>query len=299
MKYMKAVSIIISPVIVCGCLLVATFLWPQKYDYHPFTFDTSNLTDKEMTIRSVKVLGRSVRAGGRYPNTIRKNSIGFSRRDCTPEALLESPAKLTCWEKRFDDPKTKGTSPIDPANEMVFLLPFPEFDVDEHEWACHFTLQSNFQCVGQYDGVKVKPIGVKPDPSNSSSPNQQWIHMQFRSSRGTRYFSDKNSKLICGDAETLLFIPEIPGDGKFHGFAAHSPKGSIYRPLTGSKLVFEWGAQNQWDTDQYQEIELPRFSEKQKSWYCYFTLGEDEKWSAVFEGVAESKKEADDSGAAK
>lgn len=260
-------------------------------DYHPFTFDFSNASSAEVFVQSVRVLARDVRMGPGAPNTYRNSSLGTSRKDLTPGVLLETTANFIWWEKQFTHPDSPCRVAIDPSKRMNASLPFPEFDELRHEWECHYTLQPDNTWSGQFVGVTVKPIGIPLGKHNAPTafPDQPWIHYQFKNeSARPIHMRSTDGKLLTGDRETLLFIPTPALDGKYHGFAAHCHKGSIFRPQTGSKIVFTWRFYDGKE-EIPQDFELPEFSDDHKNWYCYFIFGKDKKWTAVFEGVSDMK----------
>lgn len=268
----------------------------RENDYHPFIFGYNNLSDKETFIKTVLVLGKDVSIGGLYPNTERRSSISLARNDCTPAALLDTTTSIVWWDRDFldPDPARGHLAPTDDTQLHTCDLPFPKMDSEAYSWECQYTLQSNFTWVGQFYGALAKPPGKEVPLHNVSNinPEQPWLHVQFKNQTGKQvYFSKLESKLLVDDLETHLFLPLLPGDGKFQGFAAHSHKGSMYRPRKDSKIVFDWGHTG--SEPKHEEFNLPEFSSEQKNWYCYFILGKDEKWTAVFEGVKDEKVDGD------
>ena len=98
----------------------------------------------------------------------------------------------------------------------------------------------------------------------------------------------KTNKLVFAEKATPLGIERIPADGEFHGFAAHAENGSIFRPSSGSKVELVWRDRRD-DNLRQQTIQLPEFSPDVKNWYCYFTLNENQEWTAVFEGTLDEE----------
>ena len=275
-----------------GVILVSAFLFlfffKRTYRTEPMTFDsTSQLAEGVQAGSVIEVLGKDVSMGtGRG---FRQSTISYSRLDCKPEALLANPAKFTWWLVTSANQYSRTTPPGDKSKIHEAVLPFPEFGVEQPAWSTHFTLQANNTWVGQYEGLKIKPIGVSPDSfyASTSTPDQQWLHVYFKNSSGKRtYFCSSENRLIIGDRENLLSSPPPRLDGEFYGTTAHCHIGSIFRPELGSKIMIAWGFQAGGNM-KTEVFELPEFSDDSRHWYCYFTLGKDGKWTAVFEGVKE------------
>lgn len=262
------------------------------YKYRGFSFSFNNFTSSYVHGVLGVVEGRIGCSTGKDSGNKRGSGESALRRDCTPEALLQSPGELIWWKKNeLADGENISGGPKDEAKRYRDVLPFPNFDIEAKAWRCHYSLQKNNTWVGRFEGCKPKAISAKAEPPELSDQGkkQSWIHFQFQSLVGKEiYFDYRTNKLISEDAEIRLFFPHIPGDGQFHCISAHSQEGSIYRPKTGSKIVFEWALLEDGKKEKslpHQEFELPDFSNDVKNWYCYFTLGKDEKWTAVYEGV--------------
>lgn len=270
-----------------AALFLAKPLGPSQQDFvphghRPFNFSCSNRSSKNIWIYSVKVLNHTVGSG-------RGGGVGDSRKDCTPEALLATQADFLWWE--MEDPKDFNAArrgPQDPAKRLRASLPFPEFDVEASRWEVYYTLLDGDRWVGRFEGTVAKPIGAMPAPVDPALPgaNQQWIHFQFRNqSDHVVAFYPRKTQLVHGESDTQINFPAIPNDKQFHCVAAHSQKGSIYRPQQGTKLEIVW-YYREGSGPHNQTIDLPNFSTKTKNWYCYFTLDENDTWIADFEGVA-------------
>ncbi len=271
-----------------------------KREYHPFLFTYSSVYGKQVHIDSVRILSRDVRNGVRS-GVHRMGSYGAARNDCTPEALLGTTANFVWWHEDPEDPYSH-VPPKNPADRFSHAIAFPQMDAQAYEWRCHFTLQPDNTWVGQYEGSKLKPIGENSEKYNLSTvkPEQRWICFQFQNLTDTAVrFSYRSEKLITGESETQMFFRVVPADGKFHGFTCHCDENSIYRPHSGSKIKFEWAPARKNSQKRLETFDLPTFSRNSRNWYCYFILDKNGKWSATFEGVAESKKNAGDLGAAK
>lgn len=253
------------------------------YSRRPFSFTSKNLSNKIVWLYSIDVLGHTVGSG-----RLGTRSVGDRRKDWTPEALLTTQAKFLWWE--MEDPKDFNAArrgPQDPALRRRCSLPFPEFDVEADAWHCFYSLQQDNTWAGIFKGTVSKPLGAKPDSVNPNSPgmNQQWIHFNFRNLSGKRIRLDGlKTQLISAQSTATIKFPDVPADKQFHCTTAHSHRGSIYRPTPECKLqlVF-WHLEGNGPHEQ--SITLPEFSVEQKNWYCYLTLGDDQTWSAVFEGT--------------
>jgi hypothetical protein len=263
------------------------------YESREFSFDYSNNTDETVWVDSVRVLNRLVNMHRVWANG-EGAGISKSRNDCTPEALLNTQADFLWW--KMDDPfdsKSAQRRPKDPTKSFRSSMLFPWLDVEADRWRCYFTLQNDKTWVGRFEGVVLKPIGAKPDILKRSKleGNNQWIQFQFCNLTDKEIcFLKPDGKLLGTNSETLLYIPNIPADKSFHGFAAHSHEGSIYRPVPGGRVELVWcipayklktGDETRTRT---QTINLPNFDPKIDNWYCYFTLNPDNKWTATFEG---------------
>lgn len=259
----------------------------KVYPFLPLTFTYSNAYDKEVGLRSVRLLSWNVNGSIGGPSTYRESSHGTIRQGRTPEFFKNNALKFFWWEKRFSHPDSPSPVPIDPSKGFTASLPFPEFDVSAKRWECHYTLQPNNTWVGQFEGVTVKPIGADPTLHNVPTlyPDQPWIHFQFKNDSGKQILiPSKNGRLLTEDRETLLFLPTPHSDGEYRGFAAHCHQGSIFRPELNSKISFTWRFYRGGE-ETLQEFALPKFSDEQKNWYCYFIFDKDEKWTSIFEGV--------------
>jgi len=262
------------------------------YKHRGFFFSFNNFTSSDVH-GVLKVVEGSVGCTtGKNSGNTRGSGESALRRDCTPEALLKSPGELSWWkENELADGENMFGGPKDEAMRYKDLLPFPSFDIEAKAWQCSYSLQKDNTWVGRFEGCKAKAISAKTETRDTSEQGkkQSWIHFQFQSLVGKEiYFDYRTNKLINEGSETLLFFPNIPGDGLLHCISAHSQEGAIYRPQAGSKIVFDWGLREDGKTGKplpHQEFDLPEFSAESKNWYCYFTLGADEKWTAVFEGV--------------
>lgn len=262
----------------------------EKSSVRSLYYDLSNATDKSFHISHARAMYRGLNFnafGGPHAYRVGIDSIQLN---CTAEKLASEIADFIYWEKRFTDPESDPPKLKDESNMLVTGLPFPEFDENQGIWKAHFTLQpDDDKWVGQYEGVTIKPIKEAIGKHNATPAfmDYQWIHFQFKNESGKGiHMQQHDGKLVTGDREVYLFIPEVPPDNEFHGFAAHCFKGSMFRPEVGSKVVFSWAFPGS-PPDKFEEFELPQFSDDYKNWYCYFTLGKDEKWTAVFQGVEE------------
>ena len=63
---------------------------------------------------------------------------------------------------------------------------------------------------------------------------------------------------------------------------------NLFRPSLGSKVELVWRDRRD-DNLRQQTIQLPEFSPDVKNWYCYFTLNENQEWTAVFEGTLDEE----------
>ncbi len=252
-------------------------------------YDLSNASDKRFHIMSARSMHKKMDTtffGGPGAYRVGTNSV---RLQCNAEQLARDIADFIYWEEKFTVPDSNPPNLKDDSKMLTSGLPFPEFDEDQKVWTAHFTLQPDCKWIGQYEGVTVKPIGEAIGKHNATTYflDYQWIHLQFKNASGKGiHMQQHDGKFLTGEREAFLFIPEIPPDNKFHGFAAHCHKGSMFRPKTGSKIVFSWAFPGD-PPDKFEEFELPDFSDDYKNWYCYFTLDKNEKWTAVFEGVKE------------
>jgi len=253
------------------------------YEYREFSFDFNNLGSDSVG-GELKVLAHFIDCGA-VANTGSHIGSGESdrRKDCTPKALLKSPGDFD-WYKQSE----LGAGTKIPKKRYKLKVPFPEFDVDAQAWRCYFTMQHDNTWVGRYEGVKSKKLNAENNLAGLSKEGKQqsWIYFQFLNlSDKEIYFDPPKTKIVTGSSEALLFLPNVPADGQLHSIAAHSHKGSIYRPQAGSKLVVDWGVAG--TPPQRHEFDLPDFSNKKMNWYCYFTLDKNGSWSTDFEGVVE------------
>jgi len=192
---------------------------------------------------------------------------------------------------KVSDPSKRGGSysPEDPADERNASVSFPEFDVEATAWRCLYTLLDDKTWVGKFAGTLAKRPGAvaKPVPSDGDS----WFHCHFRNLTGKKVLLSKwETKVMTEGHEFEPEIRFLPADKRFHGFSAHSQKGSIYRIKPGDSLQIAW-AFYEWELNtrsmKTQTFVFPEFSAEEKNWYCYFSL-DDEKgeWTAAFEGVS-------------
>ncbi len=264
-------------------------LLDDKRSQQSLQLSYSNAYDKRVRLHSATIMSRNISTGIGGPNTFRNSWMGTSRGDLTSEALLNTPAHFVWWDWDLTHSDCPAPAPIDPSKRYSAALPYPEFDDAAQKWSFHFTLQPDNTWVGQFEGVTVKPIGADAKQHNASTlyPCQPWIHFQFRNDSGKQiHIPPRSGKLITAGSEARLFIPTPNADRVFRGYAAHCHQGSIFRPELLSKIVFSWRFYRDRE-DVPQEFVLPEFSDQEKNWYCYFVFGEDEKWTAIFEGTKE------------
>jgi hypothetical protein len=190
------------------------------------------------------------------------------------------------------------------------VLSFPQFDDDEKTWKCHYAFQPGGFWVGRFNGVKLKPVG-EPKPvkekvdenaaveqppdfmlaGNLVETNEHWVQFEFKNDSGknlvfwrdglTLVHPDNSPEVRLGIPESSSVDKELESSGR-DGCVAHSPEGSMYRPVIGSKVRINWKIDEQ-KFDQL--IELPEFDPAQTHWYCYFTLDSSNMWTATFEGT--------------
>lgn len=248
--------------------------------YRPLSFGYSNISDDTVWIDSADLLSKSVGSGRVWSGANNGNNWSFSRKDCTPEALLATNTKFTWW-KMADARDTIAARKRPESEDDIFHdeLPFPEFDVDADAWRCFYTLQQGDRWVGEFLGVVVKPIGIK---TSESTGEQQWLHFYFRNRTENGIGFDKTqTRLVNGTERREVELPIVPPTGEFIGYAATCETGSIYRPEVGSTLELMWHP-----AGTKQIVVLPDFSPDVKNWYCYFTLNEaNGEWTVLFEGV--------------
>jgi hypothetical protein len=283
-KYLSfpMVAVLVA-LILAGILLVSC---RNNREYHSFSFYFNGRHEKATYLKSATVLGRNVRMGFHPNSHHRGGNIHYSRADCTPDALLITTADFVWWDKRFTDPESKSHAPLKPEQKLTCSLPFPEFDWKQ-DWTCTYTLQEYGRTwVGRFDGVKPKAIGAEPKKhAGRKQPKQPWLYVFFRNQTGREvWLSQPETQFINGDFSTKLYLDNLPANGQFQGFAAHSQIGSIYRPKVGGKILGTWGHRGAREHHSF-EHKFPEFSPKKENWYCYFTLNKDQTWTVEFEGT--------------
>lgn len=266
----------------------------RPYKFRPFSFAYFNTTNEMVRLRSVQVLSNDAAGGSMWAGGS-GSSVSYSRKDCTPEALLGSPANFVWWN--VTDPSNRAALyvPEDPSDECQASLSFPEFDVEASAWRCFYTLLNDNTWVGKFAGTLAKQPGTtaKPAPAGGDS----WLHCHFRNLTDKEVLLSKwETKIVTKDHEIEPGIRFLPADKRFHGFSANCHKGSIYRLAPGDTLQIAWSFEKKELNTPAMKKEtfvFPDFAAEKKNWYCYFSLNEKEEWTATFEGVPEDGQTVD------
>jgi len=265
------------------------------YKFRPFSFAYSNATRATISLGSATVLAKDLRCGRVWAGGV-GSSIGDTRKDCTPEALLRKPAQFVWW--KISDPFDMDAirAPKDPFKEVQQSITFPEFDVEATAWRCHYTLVDDKTWVGKFSGTLAKTPGAAAKPVLNGDGNS-WLHCHFRNLANKEVFLSKwETKILTNEHEFEPGIRFLPADKRFHGFSANCQEGSIYRLEAGDSLQIAWAFEKK-DLNtramKKQTFLMPEFDAKKKNWYCYFTINEKEEWTATFEGTTKDAESLD------